>query len=636
MKKILYMLAAVAMLFNTTSCSDVVESESQSSFDASVVFANYTLAEENIMSIYQVFTLNNSYRNRLHLWYGYNTDIEWYNSAAEGDGKTMVAAYDTPVNESKVPLDAANGIYTYMYTAVERCNLCIDGIRRYGNPEQNRDMAYLLGEALTLRAMFYYDLTKVWGDVPARFEPINSSTIYIAKTDRDVIYEQCMNDLIEADEYLYWPTEASVTNYTTRMNKAFAKGLLARFALQAAGYALRPDDGMIGTGNVGSVRRSTRVESGDWNGNYLYDIALKACQEVIAQENKYVALNPSFEQIWRDMMAYENVTAGGEVLFAVPYGHETRRGQWCTQYAISHENADQFIAKKMGGSVGPVPTMYWEYDEGDTRRMSCVNFKWGKPVSKVASPEPAGFNKWYFGKYRYEWIPNSQTIGSANNDDGVKPIVMRYADVLLMAAEAANEMGQSEVAKEYLRKVRMRAYNNDAAAVDAWAGKYLTGKDAIFKAIFKERALEFCGEMLRKQDLIRWGLLGDAIDDAKAKMKAIRNYEVYTSAITGYEYDYSKVGPYCYYKVENDQCEMEFSTLDQDPTLTAAGYTQWFEEEAGESGAKEKKYEYVKESKLKDEKIDLIYLRDPDTRQYWPIFSAAIANNYMLVNDYGY
>ena len=81
MKKIVYMLASAALLCSSVSCSDMVESESKSSFDASVVFAYPTLAEENIMSIYQIFGQNNAYRNRHHLWYGYNTDIEWYNSA---------------------------------------------------------------------------------------------------------------------------------------------------------------------------------------------------------------------------------------------------------------------------------------------------------------------------------------------------------------------------------------------------------------------------------------------------------------------------------------------------------------------------------------------------------------------------
>ncbi|MBO5685847.1 MAG: RagB/SusD family nutrient uptake outer membrane protein, partial [Alistipes sp.] len=188
---------------------------------------------------------------------------------------------------------------------------------------------------------------------------------------------------------------------------------------------------------------------------------------------------------------------------------------------------------------------------------------------------------------------------------------------------------------EYLGKVRLRAYANDATAVNAFLNG-ITNKEQMFQAIFTERALEFCGEMLRKQDLIRWGLLGDAMDEAKAKMKAIRVQGNYTSTITGKTYDYSKVGPYLYYKLDGEQIEMQLSGVDADQTLIGAGWTQWFEEEVGESGAKEKKYEYVKESKLADDKIDLIYLRDPDTRQYWPIFSAAIASNYMLVNDYGY
>ena len=46
----------------------------------------------------------------------------------------------------------------------------------------NPDMAHLLGESLTMRAMFYYDLIKAWGDVPARFEPVTQATIYIRRS----------------------------------------------------------------------------------------------------------------------------------------------------------------------------------------------------------------------------------------------------------------------------------------------------------------------------------------------------------------------------------------------------------------------------------------------------------------------
>ena len=75
-----------------------------------------------------------------------------------------------------------------MYTAIERANLAIEGLRKYGNVEADANMAYLLGEALTLRAMVYYDLCKAWGDVPARFEPVTSETTYLPKSSREVIF----------------------------------------------------------------------------------------------------------------------------------------------------------------------------------------------------------------------------------------------------------------------------------------------------------------------------------------------------------------------------------------------------------------------------------------------------------------
>ena len=64
---------------------------------------------------------------------------------------------------------------------IERANICIRGLRTFGNPEPGTELGQLLGEALTLRAIYYADLMKAWGDVPARFEPINSETIIYRK-----------------------------------------------------------------------------------------------------------------------------------------------------------------------------------------------------------------------------------------------------------------------------------------------------------------------------------------------------------------------------------------------------------------------------------------------------------------------
>ena len=70
-------------------------------------------------------------------------------------------------------------------------------------------MLRYLGEALTMRAMVYYDIVKNYGDVPMRFEPTqpDGSNMYATKTDRDIILDQLLDDLDEAANYLPWAGE---------------------------------------------------------------------------------------------------------------------------------------------------------------------------------------------------------------------------------------------------------------------------------------------------------------------------------------------------------------------------------------------------------------------------------------------
>ena len=93
-------------------------------------------------------------------------------------------------------------------------------------------MGQLLGEALTLRAVYYADLLKAWGDVVARFEPVSSETMYLAKSSRDVIYKQLIADLEEAAELVAWPNASNDRTSTTEgINKAFVKAFRARLCL---------------------------------------------------------------------------------------------------------------------------------------------------------------------------------------------------------------------------------------------------------------------------------------------------------------------------------------------------------------------------------------------------------------------
>ena len=602
MKKILYSVLSVAVVvLAASSCEKILDSNSPSAFDSATVYGNYSLTEGTIFGITESFCEVNSYRGRFLPWYGHNTDIEWYNTYKKGDGKSDISAYDCLPNNSQ--LNLSNGPFPLMYMGIERANLVIEGVREYGNPSERPEMAYLLGEALTLRAMIYYDLIKAWGDVPARFTPLTSETIYAPKESRDVIFKQILSDLEEAIPYIPNPGETAATSRTDRVNKVFAEGLYARIALLASGYALRPEDGAVGTGDLGTVRLSSDPAL---QKEVLYPKALNYLKAAYGK----AALESDYEYYWYKQSNMDNLTAGpgSETLYVIPFGEG--RGRWNYTYAIKSEGASITANTSRGGDVGPLPTVYFMYDEGDQRRdVTCVNYQWNK--GDVI--EPAGIGKWYFGKYRFEWMHAQPYTGG--NDDGIKPVVMRYSDILLMAAEIENELNGPAGAKKYLEEVRARACGEDAAAAYVAA---LSTKEDFFEAVAKERALEFCGEFLRKADLIRWNRLKESLDAAKAQMNDLRD-------LAG---DFAGLSGDIAYALSEDGQSIDIQFLapgEKAPSgyELSAGYVN--------------KYDDAKKTGFYAEKIEGIYAQDPVQHMFWPIFNDTMTNSQGYIkNDYGY
>ena len=601
MKKIIYIVSAALAAALAVSCEKFLDSESPSAFDAATVYSNYSLTEGTIFGITETFCEVNSYRGRFLPWYGHNTDIEWYNTYKKGDGKSDISGYDCLPNNSQ--LNLSNGPFPLMYMGIERANLVIEGIREYGNVKENKDMAYLLGEALTLRAMIYYDLTKAWGDVPARFTSLTSDKIYVAKESRDVIYKQILADLEEAIPYLPYPGETAATSRTDRVNKVFAEGLYSRIALMASGYAIRPDDGQVGTGDWGKVRLSSDPEL---QKSVLYPKALAYLKDAVGK----ASLEADYEHYWYKQNNMNNLTAGPayETLYVIPFGEG--RGRWNFTYAIKSEGAHISNGVERGGDAGPLPTVYFMYDEGDQRRdVTCVNYKW----TKENEIEPAGIGKWYFGKYRFEWMDVQPYTGG--NDDGIKPVVMRYADILLMAAEIENELNGPAEAKKYLREVRARACGEDAA--DDYVA-LLNDKTSFFEAVELERSLEFCGEFLRKADLIRWNRLQSALDAAKTSMYDLRDLKGNFANLSG---DIA-------YQLSEDGQSMDIKFLKVGEEIPSG-----YEVEAGYVN----KYDDDKNTGFYKERIDGIYVGDPVQHMFWPIFNDTMTNSQGYIkNDYGY
>ncbi|MBO4670780.1 MAG: RagB/SusD family nutrient uptake outer membrane protein [Bacteroidales bacterium] len=611
MKQIICLLSAAMIALCAVSCEKFLDSSSPSAFNAETIFSNYDFAEGQYFSALQSLGETNSYRGRYLSWIGLNSDIEWYNTYKPTDEKYQIAGYSMRPNNGQ--LNVGNGPFAKMYESIERLNLCISGIRTYGKPEENADMNYLLSEALTMRAMVYYDLVRAWGDVPARFEPTSSSTIYKAKDSRDIIFKQLLSDLELAIPNLPWPGTDQRTSRTDRVNKMFAQGLYARIALMASGYAIRPDDDMVGTGDLGTVRLSSDPEL---QKSVLYPKALDYLRDAIGSGK---ASLEDYEAMWKKQSDLDNLKAGPgyETLYVIPFSDG--RGRWNWTFAVRSEGSKYGggATVKRGGDAGPVPTMWFRYDPKDVRRdITCVNWRWNEKNEK----DLPGIQRWYFGKYRFEWMTKKPYTGG--NDDGVKPVVLRYADILLMAAEMANELDALDEAKGYLLKVRSRAFKGNVQMAEDYVNA-ISSKEAMFNAIVDERALEFCGEMTRKFDLIRWNLLKVKMDETIAEMKELRSLSGRFAGINGLDGD-------VYYQADGDE-------------LTIWGFTG---ETTKPKGVWEKKTGYITkvvsdtgtDTGLYDDLVEHgLYTGDPIQHMYWPIFNDSITNSQgALKNDYGY
>lgn len=586
-----------------SSCD--MDAPSQSSLDSSVVFSQADLAQNSVMAIHDCWGQTNSYRGRWIAYYGMNTDAEWYNGATYSDrtnAKYSTANYST--TEDNTQLNVTKDTYSSLYEGIEKACIAIDYIREFGDVENNADMAQLLGEALTLRALIYVELIRTFGDVPARFEQTTNENAYLPRASKDDIYKRLLADLQEAEDYCAWPGTTNATKSTERVSKSFVKGLRARVALYAGGYSLYSD---------GTYRLSTDPELSQ---SAMWTIARDECVGVIRSGyNKLGTFEENFKRICE-----EDYTAGLESIWEIPF--TAGRGRVVSSKGVRMQSPwNQWVEYQKTGSVGgesgPVPTLFYDYDVDDIRRdITCVPYRWyngGDGNDGAAQQEIWGIKNWCFGKLRYEWMKRKPT----SLDDGVNWQVMRYADILLMAAEAENELNGPAAAVQYLRPVLERAL--PAQKVSALIQKYSASKDAFRQGIIDQRAFEFAGEMLRKQDLIRWGILDSKLAETKSKLQLLANRQG----------QYADLPEKLYYIYNSDNT-----------TLKIYGLNHGENDDEGNRLRKDEGWEskgwFVSnsENNLTDDIINGLYVVDkPSQRCVWPLPKIIIDNSAGYLNN---
>lgn len=610
-----YMLGIATIGLAFASCSDPLDAPNKSSMSEDVIFSTEVLADAAVMGIHQSFCEQNSYRGRFHTYFGTNNDAEIFNnyggaSDPANDKEASLACYSAHVDNTY--MNDNKNVWAKLYEGIERANKAIESMAAYGNinDESNTNMRQLYGELLTLRGMIYYDLVKAWGDVPYRFSPISSETMYLAKTSRVTVLKKVMDDLLEAEQYLGWPNENSYTKSTERVSKSFAKGLRARVALFLAGYSQWP------TTEGDHINSELRYNLSDASERQqMYQIARDECVSVI--NAGYNTLG-TFEANFR-ALCEETFDAGKESLFEIPFSEG--RGRVCWTYGIKHGDADQWTKLASGGKIGPTPTLWYDYDPQDIRRdITCIPYQWKGGVKIITGMSGGG---WSFGKLRYEWM---KRIVTSSNDDGINWQVMRYADIYLMAAEAENQLNGPANATQYLKPILDRAL--PAAKVSGIIAKASASQDAFQLVIEDQRKFEFAGEALRKVDLMRWGKLSSKLAETKQKMTDLANrtgdYANYPEKIyynDGLDAESTDADGFTVYGLEEGQTDAEGKA-------TYANNTRIFCLDGDASGTNDTKVNAY---------INNLYLNDPNSHMFWPIWRYYIqGSNGMLVNDYGY
>jgi len=473
-------IAGVGILFGIlfTSCKKFLDVQPQSGFTPNLVFDNVPDAQQALWGVYQELSGDYGYGVDLSLYFQVDND-EMMGPAGNGDGgKKDITHYTVNSGTTAAVLEYP---YNQLYEGIERANNCIKYIPTmadFNNPANAANSA-------ELHRMY----------VPAQWVPsADLPSVFLPQTSRDTIYDHILNDLQIAENDVPWSGDVAPNG---RLTQNAIRGLRARIALFAGGFSLRS--------NATMQRRSNWLD--------YYKIAKAECDTVIAKGKNH--LNTNFAGIFQNIC--QGVNEYGEVLFQVGaisgagINGDSKAGLYDGPKPTTGGNA--LPSSSGSGGILVLPSYFYLFDSTDARRdVTCAPFT----VGMVGGVSTGGIiltatklTAMYDGKDRRNWASNP--ISSLYLSEAW-PII-RYSDILLMDAEADNEInnGPSPNAQNYLAMVSARGHNNNPALVPAIP----TDKPGFFNAIMKERSLEFGGEGLRKYDLIRWDSLASRIQETK-------------------------------------------------------------------------------------------------------------------------
>ena len=363
---------------------------------------------------------------------------------------------------------AITGVWEGFYKTIGLANVLIEKLEVSELSSKDKFIA----EAKFLRAYSYFELVTLFGDVPLRIStPQSIAEFGLARTPKSEVYTQIENDLADAISSL--PSRSGVSQ-SFRISKEAAQAVLGKVYLF----------------------------------QNKYDVASVEFGKVISSQA--FDLEPDFANVWNS--SSEN---GVESLIELTYV-STEKYDWGNfpwggrpesniHAQLMGPRGDAFDVAAIGVANGwgfnlPTSKIGQAFESaGDVTRKNATLISEADLVTAGGSvtPPDTGIHD-YEGYVRLKYVTRTEdTAGPINElNYGINWRLLRYADVLLMAAEAYHKNNEDGKAQIELNKVRFRAGLPNVTA---------TG-DALFNAIVLERQLELAFEGQRFWDLVRWGL----------------------------------------------------------------------------------------------------------------------------------
>lgn len=510
---------AIPLLFSIVGCKKFLD---RKPLTATLEDLHQGSLEGQILGMYNILRSNAGFSTLPWLDFHSIRDDDAQKGSDINDGKEIVAEFDT-YQYTKDDW-AINTYWNDHYSMINAANNAISGGAGVTDEPSLRN----IGEASFFRAYAYWELVKSFGEVPLLNAPIVKPTDGIKpKSTLDSLYNFIDSNLSVAAKYL--PINASVygSGYTGRLTKGAANTLWAE----------------------------THLFRKDWAK------VVSLCNEVIGS-GQYSLLS-NFSDIWRDgkngagknsvesiFEMQANVGENGQSNGSVNNG-----SGWGTCQQVRQNGAS--VEWNLGwGWNTPTENLVSAWDNNDPRKAKTILFSgksdsgaayggFGATLPPYTNPDgQGGLAQKYWNKKLYTGNDPAMRAftGFINNNGGADWInhrILRYADVILMLAEAANEMGDGTTAEKNLELIRDRASGGLGKVRTIVPFIAYANQTQMRNAIKNERRFEFAMEGRRFYDLVRWGdaisVLGPFGYTNRARYYPIPQQAINLSKINGVE-----------------------------------------------------------------------------------------------------